>query len=386
MKIVHMCLGEHYVDGYGYQENCLTKMHKQLGHEVFILASTETYIKQKRTYLKPSEYSNEYGIPVTRIPYVSWLPHKIAIKLRYYQGIYNYLKSKEPDIIFIHSGCFLGMKEVVKYVKTHPVRVYVDSHTDYVNSGKNWLSMNVLHKVLYRHAHQSILPYTKKFYGTLPIRNVYLNEIYKIPKGKIEYLPMGIDLSDIKMSERESLRAQMRKKYGIKDTDFVVVTGGKLEKRKNTIELINAFSIFPNSDVKLFLFGSVSDNIKEEFDRCLNSLKDRVTYAGWAKWDEIYKYVFVGDLAVFPGTHSAIWEQTVGLGIPCIFKYMENITQIDLGGNCDFLNDSSAEEISSKIAYYYIHRDALNKMKDNAEDKGPKYFSYLEIARRAIEC
>ncbi len=44
MEILHLCLGNYFVDGYGYQENIITKMHKRQGHEVLIVASTETIV------------------------------------------------------------------------------------------------------------------------------------------------------------------------------------------------------------------------------------------------------------------------------------------------------------------------------------------------------
>ena len=40
-------------------------MHKLQGHDVMIMASTETYVDNLHLgYVKPSEYLNEDGIPV----------------------------------------------------------------------------------------------------------------------------------------------------------------------------------------------------------------------------------------------------------------------------------------------------------------------------------
>ena len=70
MKILHCCLACFYIDDYSYQENILPKFHKIQGHDVKILASTETYIDNKVLGNTVSgTYYNEDGIEVTRINY-----------------------------------------------------------------------------------------------------------------------------------------------------------------------------------------------------------------------------------------------------------------------------------------------------------------------------
>lgn len=176
MKILHCCLSNFYIDNYGYQENILPKMHKLQGHDVAILASTEIFVDNaKLGYTKPSSYITNDGIPITRIPYVKWLPHTIAKKLRIYKGIKNNLQAFNPDIIFIHGSQFVGVLEIIDYLKKRPnVRVYIDNHADFINSASNWISKNVLHKIIYKWATQRIEPYTRKFYGTLPLSLIHI--------------------------------------------------------------------------------------------------------------------------------------------------------------------------------------------------------------------
>ena len=70
MKIVHCCLSCFYIDNYNYQENALPRQNKLDGHDVSIIASTETFINNTNLgYVQPSQYVNEDGIPVRRIPY-----------------------------------------------------------------------------------------------------------------------------------------------------------------------------------------------------------------------------------------------------------------------------------------------------------------------------
>ena len=64
MKILHCCLAAFYIDDYGYQENILPKIHKKQGHQVEILASTETYLNNSELgYIKPKSYRTKDNIP-----------------------------------------------------------------------------------------------------------------------------------------------------------------------------------------------------------------------------------------------------------------------------------------------------------------------------------
>src|SRR5690554_899738 len=98
MRILHVCLSNFYIDNYGYQENILPKMHQLQGHEVAILASTETFIENSKLgYVEPSSYITEYGVPITRIPYIKLLPLALAKKVRKYKGVRSFLHSFKPD-------------------------------------------------------------------------------------------------------------------------------------------------------------------------------------------------------------------------------------------------------------------------------------------------
>lgn len=384
MKILHVCLAAFYIDGYGYQENILPKMHKLQGHSLEILASTENYIDKKLGYVKPSSYENEDGIRVTRIPYIKLIPHIVAKKLRLYNGISQKLNNFRPDIIFLHDLQFLSIKDIVKYRRKYPnVRIFVDGHTDFVNSGKNWISKNILHKIIYKYCAKLIEPHTEKFYPTLPLRADFFNVVYDIPYSKMVVLPLGIDDSVIDFSKRDVIRQRIRKKFNFSDEDMVIVTGGKIDRRKNIHHLIKAIRNINHKNIKLLLFGMASEEMKNKIDSLI--AHSSVHFIGWITPKETYDYLFASDLAFFPGSHSVLWEQAVGIGLPCIFKQWNGIQHIDLGGNCLFVKNGNIEEIQKIILGLYKNKHNLKKMREIALDKGIKAFSYSEIARRAIE-
>jgi 1,2-diacylglycerol 3-alpha-glucosyltransferase len=382
MKILHVCLAQFYIDNYGYQENVLPKMHRKQGHDVMILASTETFIDNSVLgYLKANDYINENGIPVRRLDYLSFVPKPLVRKLRVYKGTYNAIVKFQPDIIFLHDVQFLDILYVVRYVKNWPnVIVFADGHTDFGNSARSFISKYILHALIYRFCCKRIEPYIRTFYGTLPARVDFFKEMYGTPPNKTRLLVMGADDDLVIRAKANNSRARIRTKYGVQNGDFLIVTGGKINSgKKQTLALMKAVAGFKITKIKLMIFGSVSTEIQTDFDALLD--RKNIFYVGWLHSENIYDYFEAADLIIFPGSHSVLWEQAVGQGKPCLFKYFPGHTHIDLGGNCMFLHSCSKDEISEKVMACIAEYDS---MKQVAEKMGLVHFSYNEIAKRAI--
>ena len=384
MKVVHICLASFFPDNYSYQENLLPKFHKELGYDVEVIASTQSFDEHgKVCYLSNTgTYRNEYNIKVTRLSYKT--DNKIWRKLKRYNGCYEAIEKSNPDILFIHGGQFLDIDQVVKYVKNHPkVTVYVDNHADFSNSATNWVSKNILHKIIWRHCERMIEPYTKKFYGVLPIRVEFLKEIYGLPDRKCELLVMGADDEKVKEAAQPEIRRSIREKYGILEDDFLVMTGGKIDKWKTqTLLLMEAVQNINRENVKLIVFGSVTQELQEQVQQLAEGKK--VQYIGWVQSKDSYKYYGAADLVVFPGRHSVFWEQVTGQGIPMIVKDWPGTHHVDLGGNVKFLKEDSAKEIQGEIEHLLENPDEYKRMKQVAMEKGMQVFSYKNIAKRAL--
>lgn len=382
MKIVHICLCGPVTDGWSYQDNLLPKYHSTLGHDVTIVASEWIYDTEgKLVRCEHSNYINENGLKQIRLR--SKYGTNVHSKFSLYHGLTMVLNQEQPDLLFVHGCQFLDIKDVVDYVKEHRnVRIYVDNHADFSNSASNWLSKNVLHKIVWRHCAKSIEPYTTRFYGVLPARVDFLADMYKLPRNKIELLVMGADDELVKYAKQEHIRLSIREKHGIEKDDFLIMTGGKIDENKTqTLPLMEAVKNIGRENVKLVVFGSVVPQLKPKLT---SLLCDSVEYIGWIDSRETYKYFNAADLVIFPGLHSVFWEQVVGLGLPCIFKYIDGFTHVDLGGNCDFLYEDSVEEIQDKILAIIDDPIRYKEMKLVAETKGMDVFSYRKIAEKSI--
>ena len=121
MKILHLCLSCFYIDGYNYQENVLPRINREDGHDVRILASTETYVDNVHLgYLEPRECVTEYGVPIKRLPYVKVGNAFITHKVRKYPHVYEEIASFGPDVMMIHGLAFWSVLDVIRYKQDHP--------------------------------------------------------------------------------------------------------------------------------------------------------------------------------------------------------------------------------------------------------------------------
>lgn len=381
MRILHVCLGNFYIDNYTYQENLLPKYHKKLGYDVKIVASTLSFDENgKGCNIKAKKYINENGIEVTRLNYKNLLFKKLGKFLRVYSGFKQYLNKCKPDIIFIHGCQFNDIRLIRDYAKKNNVVIYVDNHADFSNSARNIFSKLILHKLMWRKCAKIIEPYTTRFYGVLPARVDFLKDIYKIPNNKVNLLVMGADDELVNECNNKEEIINLRKKLKIKENDFVIITGGKIDMAKlQILTLMKTIKKFDN--IKLIIFGSIINELKETFNSLLS---DNIIYVGWLNSIDTYKYISLANLVVFPGRHSVLWEQTVAQGKPMVVKYWKGTTHIDLGGNVKFLYEDSEEEMYSLLDQI-INKNDYVSMNKIAKSNKKNSFLYSEIAKTSID-
>ena len=409
MKIVHICLSGLYMDGWGYQDNMIAKYHVIEGHDVTVIANKYTY-DHEGNYVKIGAVSDNEtdcnGVKIVRLDVKNDTPLTGPAMRIHYIGLFDALCDISPEVIFLHNPQIMDTEDIADYMKKYgdndKVRLFVDSHSDYSNSGRNFLSKHILHGMLWRYKVKKLVPYTKKFYGVLPARVDFILDRYKTPKDKTELLVMGMDDELAEKARNSQVIKEVRRKLGIQDNDFLVITGGKIDSAKRqTLLLIDAIKNIGNN-VKLVIFGSIADDMKEEvkskadiYEQSIEDVtnkhdadsiaKAHIIYIGWLKADDTYPYFAAADLAVFPGRHSVMWEQVAGQGIPMLIKYWEGTTHVDLGGNVKFLYDDSTSEMERMINSLKQRGKEYEYMLKSAKEKGSKVFSYREIAKKCIE-
>lgn len=377
MRILNACLASFYYENYGYQENLLPLYQKRNGHDVFIAAPAQKRIEGEVEYIA-DDYVNQNGIPVLILKRDL---SKIGRALRRYLNFYDILEKVEPDVIFIHGGQSDTIKVAGSYKGKYPgVKVYVDNHADYYNSPVEKFSSKVNARFFLGRSLCSSWPYVDRYFGVTPWRCEYLHDIYGLPEEKISLLHMGGEDVYIQGRDKAAVQKEVKARHGIAPEEFLIVTGGKIDITKNIHLLMQSVKDLPHT--KLLVFGSIDAAFKEEFDSLQNG---NVIYIGWIEASKAYDYFLAADLVVFPGTHSVLWEQAVACKTPCIFKEWAGMKHVDIGGNCRFLKQDSAEEIHFVLSELLNDPASYMKMQRASASAEAEAFLYSNIARKSIE-
>ena len=383
MKITHLCLGCFYIEGAEYQENVLPRKHKQLGYDVSIVSSTYCFTSDGIEKQRPTgKYINNDGIPVTIINYNKKFKD-FSKTYKIYENLYNVIFEEKPDIIFIHGAQFFSVGQVVRYKRKFPnVKIFADQHSDYINTPVNTWKRKLFYRYVGGYFVRKIANYVEKFWGVTPLRVKFLQDVYKLKPNITDLLVMGGDEAKIDFINKEKIRKELRENYNISEEDFLIVTGGKIDRRKNIHMLMQAVCEMDMTNVKLVIFGQPNDEMHSIVD--VFSKNDNIRLVGWIPAVKAYDWFLSSDLAVFPGTHSVLWEQAIACGLPGVFKYWEGMTHVNIGGNCIFLKEDSVEEIKVVLKSIIEDKPLYNYMKNISQEKGIKAFSYLEIAKKSI--
>jgi 1,2-diacylglycerol 3-alpha-glucosyltransferase len=378
MKIVHCCLSNFYIDGYSYQENELVAQHIKDGHDVTVIASTETFDTDRRlAYLQPGEYLGKDGARVIRLPYRRFLPHLIMRKLRIHPKVYDLLTLLQPDVILFHGTCGWELNTVARYKKSNPrVRLYVDSHEDFYNSARKWASKWLLHYCYYRVILRRSLKWIDKILCVNIASINFVNEFYGIPKDRLEFFPLG----GLVFGDGEYLesRTKARALYGVSADQIVFVQSGKIDYTKKLLESLNAFAKAANPRSLFFIAGHLEDDVSEAV-QTLFLRDERIRFLGWKTPNELRDLLCAADVYVQPGTQSATMQMSLCCRCTVILD--------DVQSHEPFMNDNGwlvGRDLSLDDAFRLAvdNADRLPLLAQSSAEVASRLLDYKSLAAR----
>ena len=378
MKIVHFCLSCFYIDGYTYQENMLVREHVKAGHDVIVIASTETFNENGEiSHLEPSEYFGHDGAKVIRLPYRSFLPAKVMKKLRMHPNIYKILGDFEPDVIMFHGMCGFELLTVAHYAKNRPeVILYADSHEDFNNSARNFISRNIVYRCFYNPLINLSKKYINKVFYITYETKIFCQKVYKLEDDQLEFLPLGGKiLSDTIYG---SMREQKRIDMDFKPDDIVFFQSGKFDSRKKLLESLAAFTHIKNDSIKFVVAGNIGLEIATEFQTILDS-DERIIFVGWVDSEELIKLLCMCDVYVQPGTQSATMQMSLAARCPIILADVPSHKHIFRDNGFLVSSDNQLEKAINEIS---TCPSILIKMSDNSYDFAKEFLDYSVLAER----
>ena len=354
----------------------MVRQHVDDGHDVMVIASTEVLDgKGGLTFATPGSYLGSDGARVIRLPYSKWLPHKIGWKLRIHAGVYKLIEEFEPAVILFHGCASNEIVTAAKYAADHPaVLLYVDSHEDFSNSARGFVSKYILHRLFYRNRLQTALPKIRKVLCVNLESMDFVSTLYGVPKDQIEFYPLGGTV----LGEREiyERRGRIRAQHKLSDETFVFFQSGKMDARKKLGDSLSAFSKLEGDNVRFWITGLLTEEVEQEL---LDKIKadERISFFGWKTPDELSDMLCGADVYLQPGTASATMQHALCCGCPVIIN--------NLSGHKPYIA-SGAILVSNQTMLLTAMRNALtwcpSEMQTKALDFAKATLDYRELSKR----
>lgn len=192
-------------------------------------------------------------------------------------------------------------------------------------------------------------------------------------------------------NEKNNIIEDLRERYNIDKSDFLILFVGRICEEKGIFELLKAYEKLDIINLHLLIVGGnyYGSDVVSDFEKKIiniaKKLKKKVTFTGYRPFDEIKGFYYTADLAVFP----AIWNEPAGLtiieamstGVPIIttnsggipeYVGKENVILLD---KSEFLIEDLANAIQSVYENLYKSKEmALKAREFSKQYTSEKYF------------
>lgn len=378
MKIAHICLASFFTENMTYQDNQLSGQNVLDGHEVLVVSNASKYVGGKVVDTGYEDRYLENGVHLVRLPYCRILNRSISDKLRVVDGLYELLEGFAPDVIMSHNLAYWSLLDVVRYKKRHPqVKLYADSHTAVYNSGRNWVSLHLLHRGLYRYLTQRAIPYLEKYFYIGVSEREFSMEHYGVKPEIMEHFPLGGNPPE--EEDYQLRRTAVRKELNLAPDELLLIHSGKLTAQKRTKELLEAFAAVPQWKAKLAIIGSIPEEQKQTLLPLIEA-DSRIVFLGWKQSSELLGYLCACDLYCQPGSVSATLQNAVCCKSP-VMSYPHRIytEELDYG---NILWVKTCEDMKEMFRNIADHKVDLQLLREGSSRCARELLDYRTLAAR----
>ena len=281
------------------------------------------------------------------------------------------MKKYKYTLVHVHTpmASFLG-RLAAKLTHTRPV-LYT-AHGFHFCKGAPWYYWTFIYPFEYLAARwtDGLIVINEEDYlnaQKMPIRNK--RKIYKIPG-------IGVDLNKFK-SINEEQKKFLRKEYGFKNNDFLLIYAAEFNKNKNHIFLIKAISLLKNRIPNIKLLFAGEGMLKEKNEKYVQrlNLEDNFEFLGYRK--DLERIIPMCDI----GTSASIREgfginivEYMSCGLPVVASKNRGHKEIVI----DYLNgflfeQKNIDQFIEMIDKLYKDKQLKNKLRKNAIESAQNF-------------
>jgi glycosyltransferase involved in cell wall biosynthesis len=396
MKIVHL-MG-YFVPELGYQEYYLAKKHKQMGHDVYVIASDllypfpniETMLKEagiKKTSRKRKPGFSIIdgiidGVKVYRLKHLFEYSDFILVK-----GLKQTLMKIKPDIVFAHESRQGTPALAALYKNRIGYKLVVDQHDFYHKISNHPWWKKILRSLDYFLFRKFIVDYSlkraDKIVAVTQETRDFLTKIHKINPKDISLIHLGVDTSSFKFDNK--CRIGIRKKFRIKKNDVVLVFSGTIVRRKGVELLLEAVSEIKNKNIKLMIVGSGQLDYMKELKGLAKKLGiyNKTIFTGFIKKNDVKDYFSAADIGVWPGNNSVSIMEAMACKLPIVMVDLQLSHLVSYNNGFKF-SQHNKKELKTQLEKLIQNKNLRLKLANNSVSVIKKYYSYDAIAKKFL--
>ncbi|MBO9542812.1 glycosyltransferase family 4 protein [bacterium] len=119
----------------------------------------------------------------------------------------------------------------------------------------------------------------------------------------VTIIPLGASVQRLNPPNREQIRSSIRQKWGLSDSDNVILYAGSISPSRRLPVLLEAFELLTRThdDVRLIVVGAHEntaflENLKAQAERL--GILDRIVFTGRVPYNEVFPYYCAADIGV----------------------------------------------------------------------------------------
>lgn len=192
---------------------------------------------------------------------------------------------------------------------------------------------------------------------------------------------IGVDLSFCDSINKEQINLALRKRYNIKQDDFVYGFVGRINADKGCEELIKAFNIVKNKNknVKLMLVGMIDEVNGISCELLESAEKDEnIILTGIVPPDKVYEYMTVFNVLVHPTYREGfgkVLQEAMGMSLPIITTDVPGPKEVVEDGISGVLVPAkNVDVLAEKMIELYDDERLRNDLATAGRLRAEKYF------------
>jgi len=271
------------------------------GHKVTIITvKVPNYIEERENVIRIK------SIPIIRM-------NEFRLGIPFNVPLIRMIKALKLDLVHTHTEFSVGLlgKYMARVLDIPLVHTYHTMYEDYTHYIYN---LKYGQRVVKKMVTKSCKVYAKKYSCIIAPTDKTLISLRRYGiKNDIHILPTGIDIDKFAKLEADNLvRTALRKSHHIEETDFVLLSLGRISKEKNIEFLLGEMPelIKMHKNLKLVIVGD-GPYLNQLLKKCeALKLNKHVIFLGRVPYEAIGQYYKMADVFV-----SASYTETQGLTI-----------------------------------------------------------------------